>query len=268
VTRLAAPRDFSTISPSAKALLLVKAQTDLPFAREAAELLWGAGAVEAAAREASITPGAEGRRRHFELRAKSLDLALGAVGATTMLELAAGLSFRGLAMAARRAEVLYVDTDLPAVAQIKAELVRRLHPEPLLGTLSVESLDALDPDAFRARVRELPGGPIAILEEGLLMYLDGGEKARLARSVREALLERGGAWITADIYVRSPVEPFRDERTKTFLAEHRVEEKKFADFAAAEAFFRTQGLAPAQKLRPTADPWPVRETWLLEPLAC
>jgi len=38
----ASPRDFSTISPSAKSLLLVKSQTSLPFARQAAELLWGA----------------------------------------------------------------------------------------------------------------------------------------------------------------------------------------------------------------------------------
>ena len=34
----ASQRDFSTISPSAKSLLLVKSQTSLPFARQAAEL--------------------------------------------------------------------------------------------------------------------------------------------------------------------------------------------------------------------------------------
>jgi hypothetical protein len=115
-------RDFSTISPSAKALLLVKAQTTLPFARRAAELLWGAQAVEAAEREAALTPGADLRRTHFELRARSLDRALQELGATRVLEIAAGLSFRGLAMAAREG-LFYVDTDLPAMAAIKADLV-------------------------------------------------------------------------------------------------------------------------------------------------
>lgn len=257
-------RDFSSISPSARSLLLVKAQTTLPFARQAATLLWGAETVEAAERETAANPGAQIRRRHFEVRARSLDQALSDLRATRVLEIAAGLSFRGLAMASR-AEVVYLDTDLPAIAAIKADLVSTLHPAPLAGTLHVRALDALDADAFRGAVRSMPPGPMAIIHEGLLMYLDDVEKARLATSVREALLERGGAWITADIYVRSESPVFREERTKRFLEEHRVEEKKFADWQAAEAFFVAHGFAVASKVSPSADPWRVRETWVLSP---
>jgi hypothetical protein len=83
--------------------------------------------------------------------------------------------------------------------------------------------------------------------------------------VREALLERGGAWITADVYRRSETHLFRDERSAKFLAEHRVEEKKFADFAAAEAFFNDHGFAVARRSSTEGDPWPVRETWVLLP---
>jgi hypothetical protein len=121
-------RDFSSISPSAKALLLVRAQTALPFARRAAELLWGTGAVEQAERETASTAGAAGRRDHFEQRARSIDAAIETVGSPRILELAAGLSFRGLDMAERRADVFYLDTDLPEIAGTKAELVGRLHP--------------------------------------------------------------------------------------------------------------------------------------------
>jgi O-methyltransferase involved in polyketide biosynthesis len=258
------PRDFSSISPSAKSLLLVKAQTKLPFARRAAELLWGAGAVREAERETASTPGAAGRRDHFEHRARSIDAAIDAVGSPHILELAAGLSFRGLDMAERRADVVYLDTDLPGIAGMKAELVAQLHPEALRGQLLVRPLDALDGEAVRAAVDLLPAGPIAVVQEGLLMYLDDAEKAALVASVRDVLLARGGAWITADVYVRSALRPHRDERTTRFLEQHKVEEKKFADFASAAAFFESHGFTVAHRLKPENDPWPVRQTWVLE----
>src|ERR1700722_18996640 len=173
-----AARDFSTISPSARSLLMVKAQTSLPFARQAAQLVWGTSAVEEAERETVATPGAVGRRFHFEQRARSIDAAIESLGSTRILEVAAGLSFRGLDLAARRADVIYLDTDLPPMAATKADLVRRLHPEPLPGTLLVNPLNALDPEAFRASVDLLPSGTIAVVQEGLLMYLDDAEKAK------------------------------------------------------------------------------------------
>jgi len=257
-------RDFSTISPSARSLLLVKSQTSLPFAREAAELVWGAEYVAEAHRKADATPGAAARRRHFELRAQSVDEALRELGATRVLEIAAGLSFRGLAMASR-SDVFYLDTDLPEMATLKADLVAKLHPGPLPGKLFVRALDALDAEAFRAAIADIPQGPLAIVHEGLLMYLNDAEKARLAASVRGALLERGGAWITADVYVRSSAPVFREERTKKFLEEHRVEENKFADFGAAEAYFMGCGFTITRRLSPSTDPWRVRETWVLMP---
>jgi len=256
-------RDPSTISPSAKGLLLVKSQSSLPFAREAAELLWGVDAVEAARRAEQTEEGAVLRRRHFELRAESIDRALAEVAATRVLELAAGLSFRGLAMAARRADVSYLDTDLPNIVDLKSDLVPRLHPAPLAGVLRVLALDALDAPAFAAAVRELPDGPIAVVHEGLLMYLDDGEKDRLAANVAEALGARGGWWITADVYVRSDAHVFRDERTKRFLEQHSVEDKKFASWEAAEAFFSRGGFRVARRAPSTGDPQHARETWTL-----
>jgi O-methyltransferase involved in polyketide biosynthesis len=262
---MAVARDFSTISPSARWLLLLKARTSLPFARRAAELLFGEAAVAEADKEASASAVPDPRLRHFELRARSLDEALTSVGATRALELAAGWSFRGLAMA-ERPGVAYLDTDLPGIASAKRDLVSQLHPEPLAGSFRVEALDALDATAFRAAVATMPRGPLAILHEGLLMYLGAEEKARLAANVREALLERGGAWITADVYVRSETHLPRDERAQKFLADHDVEANKFADFAAAESFFTEQGFAVARNLSSATDPWRVRETWVLLPV--
>jgi O-methyltransferase involved in polyketide biosynthesis len=260
-----ADRDFSTISAAARTLLMVKAQTGLPYARAAAELLWGARAVEESVEQIAKNPAMVLRRRHFELRARSLDALLDALpdgAASRVLEVAAGLSFRG-AERAERAGVFYVDSDLPGIVETKASLLERLHPEPLAGTLRLRALDALDPVAFGAAVAELPTGPIAIVHEGLLMYLDDAEKARLAANVRAALLERGGWWTTADVYVRGG-SMFREEKTKKFLEEHRVDERKFADWASARAFFEGAGFTVARTVAPSSSPDRIRETWLLK----
>jgi O-methyltransferase involved in polyketide biosynthesis len=260
-------RDYSTISPSAKALLLVKAESGLPYAREAARILFGDAREEAPPENAA---GVEARRLHFELRARSVDAALDAMGATRVLELAAGLSFRGLARA-ERAGVFYLDTDLTDIIASKRDLVAELHPAPVAGTLRLRVLDALDSGAFVAAACELPPGPIAVVCEGLLMYLDAAEKARLAANVRAALVARGGAWITADVYVRTKAEgtaaaPYRDAPTQAFLARQRVDENKFDSFEGAAAFFAEHGfLVARQASRADEDPWGVRETWILLP---
>ncbi len=48
-----------------------------------------------------------------------------------------------------------------------------------------------------------------------------------------------------------------------FLAEHRVDDNKFADWRAAEEFFTSTGFSIERRLVPRADSWPVRETWTL-----
>jgi O-methyltransferase involved in polyketide biosynthesis len=253
-------RDFSTISPSARWLLMIKAHTTLPFARQAAELVFGADAVAAAAAE--LTGDADERRRHFELRARSLDTALDEVAAQRVLELAAGFSFRGLDRA-MRSDVTYLDTDLPEVAATKAELVAALAPAALPGTLRVQALDALDRAAVEAAVAMLPPGPIAVVHEGLLMYLDPVEKAQLAATIHGCLRARGGVWITADVYVRRDTNPVRNPVVAQFLIDHNVEQNKFADWAAADAFFTGQGFAIARKVAAPGDSWRARETWTM-----
>src|SRR6185295_914484 len=126
-------RDYSTISPSAKALLIMKSETTIPFAREAAELIWGAEGVVRARASMNEEPLADLRRLHVEDRYRSVDALLEDEKATRILEIAGGLSFRGLALASTRSEISYLDTDLPEIAGIKADLVAKLHPGALAG---------------------------------------------------------------------------------------------------------------------------------------
>ena len=257
-------RDFSSISPSAKSLLIVKSQTSIPFAREAARLAFGAERVEAELTEMRREPITGLRLQHFESRYRSLDTLLAETGLPRVLELAAGLSFRGLDLAGRES-VHYLDTDLPAISALKADLVAKLHPAALVGKLEVLALDALDPDSFRSTAARLAPGPLAIVNEGLLVYLNDGEKSRLAANIRDTLANMGGVWLTADVYVRSPVDvrPPLSPRAQAFLDQHRVEENKFASWEAALGFFQTEGFVVRRRLAPSDDPRHIRESWVL-----
>ena len=258
-----AARDFSSISPSAQTLLAMRAQTDLPYARRAAELVFGPEALDAALARLRSLEGSQARLVHFTERYRSLDTLLADTRATRILELGAGLSCRGLALAERE-RVTYVDTDLPAMAATKRQLVEALAVAPLAGDLRIRELDALDAGAFRAVVDDMPPGDLAIVNEGLLMYLDRDEKQRLAANIRDALVGRGGVWITADIYIRVPRDPrTQDERLRRFLEAHRVDENKFESVAAAETYFDECGFAIVRRLAPADDA--TRESWVVEP---
>src|SRR5882724_9326510 len=256
-------RDYSSISPSALALLLMKSQSSIAFAKQAADVLWGE-TVPAELAHATAAENARRRLRHFENRYRSLDRLLSEGAHSRVLEIASGLSFRGLELA-RSNEIFYLDTDLPNITLLKAGLVAKLHPGPLTGTLRVQPLNALDADAFRATVDDMPPGPLAIANEGLLVYLDDKEKARLASNVRAALLARGGVWLTADVYVQNPggsAPTVGYGRSREFLDKHRVEQNKFPSWQAAEQFFTRHGFAVVKKLA-HEHPLHIRESWAL-----
>jgi O-methyltransferase involved in polyketide biosynthesis len=255
-------RDFSTISPSARSILLVRSQTGLPYAREAAVRLFGEAAVAETARQLAADDGARLRVVHFDRRSRSIDAALAARGAACVLEIAAGLSFRGLAMCAR-AGVCYVDTDLPEMIATKRELVAALAPATLAGDYRMVALDATDAAAFAAVVTTMPAGPVTIVNEGLLVYLDRAEKARLGATILGVLRARGGAWVTADVYVKSERTMFRDPATLVFLARHDVDNNKFDSYDDAAAFFTECGFAIEAREPSSSDPGHPRETWVL-----
>ena len=112
------------------------------------------------------------------------------------------------------------------------------------GQLEILPLNALDEAAFKAVVAHFGEGEIAIINEGLLMYLDRAEKAKLCQIVRGILKERGGYWITADIYIKLkhdlPASARRSEMNE-FAEKMQIREKMFDSFDDAEAFFKEQG---------------------------
>src|SRR4051812_17239717 len=106
------PRNFNTISPSAKALLFTKAHTSIPYALKAAEL---AAAPEKFSPDYTRTEMMFwGRVLHFENRYLSVSSLLDDLPIKNILELSSGYSFRGLDRVTHK-ECYYIDTDLPEV---------------------------------------------------------------------------------------------------------------------------------------------------------
>lgn len=246
-------RDYSSISPSAKSLLLMKGLTDIPFIANAAKLVWGKEAVKnlpnLLQKENFLK-----RLIHFEARYKSVDMVMELLGGKNIIEISSGYSFRGLHMTLNDPDVVYADTDLPEVIDIKADLTLQLMEQTgleLQGELLTMPLNALDEDEFRKIAGQLPPGPVNIINEGLLMYLNTVEKEKLCKIIHRLLRERGGYWITADIYVRKEVKlTSGDDLFNRFLEAHNVEENKFESFEQAEQFFYKQGFRIHHKAGP------------------
>ena len=217
-------RNFDTISPSAKSLLFMKAHTTIPYAQQTAELV---------ASPRIFTPDFEkkdftfwARVLHFENRYLSVDQLLSDLRVTNILELSSGYSFRGLDKT-RDSNCNYIDTDLPDVISTKKEIVDELRTDNHKGVLEILPLNALDEDQFRKVVTRFPAGNIVIINEGLLMYLSATEKEVLCRIIHSILKERGGYWITADVYIKDKVGKLNleiDGKTKHFFDKHNIEE--------------------------------------------
>jgi len=250
-------RDFNTISPSAKVLLMMKAFTDIPFAKATATLVDDEQGTYLQKVREKPSKMFFGRMIHFENRYKTIDLALDAIQPKQVLELSSGFSCRGLAMALQQ-PVTYIDTDLPELIGNKKQLVEKLISDQSLqlqGALHIEPLNVLDELRFLDVTKLFSAGPLTIVNEGLLVYLDTEEKKRLCSIIRSVLEERGGEWVTGDVYIKrdmtallqQPHEQYDEELTR-FLEQHNIEANKFNSYEEAEAFFADCGFAVVRKI--------------------
>jgi O-methyltransferase involved in polyketide biosynthesis len=246
-------KDYTSISPSAKSLLLMKGYTNIPYARETASLLQGPEVFDLSFDEKDFWFWI--RVMHFENRYWTVDQLLKQTDAKNILELSSGYSFRGLDLCVRDKSIHYIDTDLPEVVAVKQDLINKLQlDQQVQGNFELLPLNALDESDFDAVVSRFEEGPLTIVNEGLLMYLSTEEKKRLCKIIHKILGKRGGCWITADIYVkrtadmRANLPQSRSE--SAFFEKHNIEENKFENYEAAEAFFKSEGFELVKEATP------------------
>jgi O-methyltransferase involved in polyketide biosynthesis len=246
-------KDYSSISPSAKSLLLAKGYTNIPFAKETAALMDRSEVFDMSFDENDFWFWI--RVMHFEQRYWSIDQLLMQTNNANILELSSGFSFRGIDCCRKDASVHYIDTDLPELITAKQQMIDQLQlDKDLKGKFELLPLNAMDEAAFHHIVQRFEAGPLSIVNEGLLMYLNTDEKARLCQTIHAILKERGGCWITADVYVKRPEEMRAElpqsKSEKAVFERHHIEENKFDSYEAAQAFFKEQGFEMVQEAMP------------------
>jgi len=190
--------EYSKISPTAKLTAYWKSLTDIPYAKEISDTI----DAEKGARQLmgdNLPMMARFSPIMMEVRYKAIDAGLRKKQVSNIMELACGLSPRGLGLAANNKK--YVGTDLPdMLAEISPAIntiASRIGIQP--GLLNFETVNVLEKEQLEKASAQFNGERFAICNEGLLMYFNREEKAAMAKNVHSVLHQNGGCWITIDI---------------------------------------------------------------------
>lgn len=243
--------DSSLVSVTAKVAAYYRQFSDIPFAKEVASRIGADDAFEQIVRE-------HGLERDkltfyapmFEARYKSITKLILESATPQVLELASGYSLRGLDVT-RSGTIRYVEADLPDVVAAKLTLledVRQHHDIRRSSQHVVTAADALDLEQVRAAAAVLEHSrPLAVLCEGLIMYLSKDETERLATNIHRLLGEfAGGFWITPDFSFRAEARDLPPERVRlreaiTGVTQRQLDASAFEDGHDLAAFLGRAG---------------------------
>jgi O-methyltransferase involved in polyketide biosynthesis len=231
--------------------------TGIPLYREIAETaqrLWEAGGHEVQPAEIQPAVNAPGIEVRYRLGNQLTQ------DSPQVLDVAAGLTPRGLTMTTENPDKVYVEMDLPVMAQLKTEVIADLERQGLASkpdNLHIEPGNALDTDSMLNAARHFDSAkPVTVTSEGLLHYLPHSEKAVMAENVR-TVLERhgpGSTWYT-DMPVQQGItgQDSAMARTTSQQTGRSIAANRFATPEEAKTFFAAHGLE-VKRLYPYSDP--------------
>jgi O-methyltransferase involved in polyketide biosynthesis len=163
--------------------------SDIPYSRQIFEML---GEAPQDFDSPLIAP-------QIEARYKLINKMLIESGVNQVLEIASGLSPRGLELTDDKS-VNYTEVDLPGIMAKKRKIVERIGDK---DNLHLEDGNALDISTLEKATKHFDQSkPIVVINEGLLRYLDFNQKTIVARNIYTLLQQFGGVWITPDITLR------------------------------------------------------------------
>lgn len=188
---------YDRISPTAKFVAYLRTFSDIPYSSEIAK------ACNAKETFEQIV-GAEANdflwvAPIIEMRYKAIEALLEQSSfKNNIVELAAGVSPRGLIRSGDEA-CCYLETDLPEILSEKLAIIKGIRRGETRRWHQCAPINATDQNEFLRITEYTNSGGIAVINEGLLPYLDDVEKERVARNIYRLLKLRGGVWITPDV---------------------------------------------------------------------
>jgi O-methyltransferase involved in polyketide biosynthesis len=256
----AIPADHDKISFTAKLVALGRAKTNIPFADEVSAGIGAPAIDDELARESGAPSIARTMAPYVEARYWSLVTAIGHAGVHQVLEFASGVSLRGLAMTLERPDMTYVETDLPGLTAEKRHLVASILERRAVRAPSrhhIAAANILRWEDIQSAIAPFDRhAPLAVVHEGLFMYLSPAEKDIAATHIHSLLERFGGVWITPDF---SPIASFaslaHDEQGELERSMAAIEartgrpfaERSFATDAEARAFCVRHGFVVEER---------------------
>src|SRR5512142_2492418 len=198
--------DYEKISLTAQLAAYMRQFSDIPFASDVAELLHSREVFESLLKGQKMAPkDLLWYAPIFEVRYKSVTEAIRRTGSRQVLELASGLTLRGLVFT-QDPSYTYLESDLTGISAEKKAIIASLRQKYGLadhGNLHFPAVNALDRSQIQAAVKPLDrGAPLVVVSEGLFPYLSPGEMRTVVGNIRDLLAEFQGSWITTDFSIK------------------------------------------------------------------
>jgi O-methyltransferase involved in polyketide biosynthesis len=249
--------DYEKISLTAQLAAYMRQFSNIPFASDVAELLHSREVFEGLLKSQQMT----GERLTledlvwyapiFEVRYKSVSEAIRRTGIHQVLELASGLTFRGLAFT-QDPHYTYLETDLTGISAEKQTIITSLRRKYGLAdhaNLYFPAVNALDRSQLREAVKHLDRHqPLVVVNEGLFPYLSPDEMRAVVSNIRDLLTEFQGRWITPDFSIKVEVNQVSEQQQKfrrivTAATEHPMYNNAFDSLEQITAFLNEMGLS-------------------------
>ena len=244
--------DYEKISLTAQLAAYMRQFSDIPFASEVAELMHSREVFEALLQGQQMTP--EDLLWYapiFEVRYKGVTEAIRRTGSRQVLELASGLSLRGLAFS-QDPRYTYIESDLAGISAEKKAIIDRLRQKYGLAdhaNLHFPAVNALDRSQLQEAVKRLDRDqPLVVVNEGLFPYLSQDEMRAVVGNLRELLAEFKGSWITPDFSIKDEVNQVSEQqrnfrRIVAAATEHKMYNNAFDSLEQLMAFLGEMGLS-------------------------
>ena len=148
-----------------------------------------------------------------ELRHVAMNRTIEETGIDNIFDLPCGYSQRVFEML--ELGKTYVGGDLPAVINSFVPVVNEMLTDEEKKRGAFKVTDATSYESLEKAVAHLDG-PICIPMEGLTVYLNKEEKARLISNMKRLLTQKGGCWLAADVetmsYYRAGIGTFAESK--------------------------------------------------------
>ncbi len=233
--------NYKLISPTALAVANSRTFSDIPFAKEifntAIKIRGKSSPSSELLRLNEVAP-------NHEARYKLLNKLLLKNQQKQILEIASGLSPRGISFA-QQSSINYVEMDLQDIMLTKIKILRKVCRE-LPANLHLETGNALNLADLKSATRHFDAKQeMAIINEGLLRYLNFSEKTAVAKNIYSLLHTFGGVWITPDITLKKGLE--KEDKSISILKSTKkitgidINQNAFENQDEAKEFFENLG---------------------------